>query len=302
MNNDFPLHEFEQPREFSRPDSRETFFEIARIDGLSENETRTVPHRHTYYEIFWIMGGSGTHYIDFESYPFQPNTLFFITPGQIHFPIIKDSLSGYVLLFTDDFLSLNRLDHNFLRGFDFFHRVDHPPLLHLPPEQSARFGNFCRDMLAEYQSENFGKLVVLQSLLQQFLIQTQRLYQVKVTPAKASAGDVLVQQFIRLIDIHYLEKQSVQEYASMLAVTAGHLSDTTREVLGISPSQLIHQRLIVEAKRLLLHSDQNVVEIGQRVGFADPSYFTRFFKRETTQSPTAFRTTFREKYQISRNS
>ena len=302
MSDDFPLHEFEQPREFSRPDSRDTFFEIARIDGLSEAETPTVPHRHTYYEIFWIMGGSGTHYIDFENYPFQPNTLFFITPGQIHFPIIKESLSGYVLLFTDDFLSLNRLDHNFLRGFDFFHRVDHPPAMHLSTEQSVHFDNFCRDLLAEYQSENFGKLVVLQSLLQQFLIQAQRFYHVKVTPAKLSAGDALVQQFIRLIDIHYLEKQSVQEYASLLAVTAGHLSDTTRKVLGVPPSQLIHQRLVVEAKRLLLHSDQSVVEIGQRVGFADPSYFTRFFKRETKQSPSTFRTSFRKKYQISRNS
>ena len=99
------------------------------------------------------------------------------------FPIIKESLSGYVLLFTDDFLSLNRLDHNFLRGFDFFHRVDHPPALHLPPEQSIHFDNFAATCFAEYQSENFWKVCCASIPLQQFLIQAQRLYHAKVTSA-----------------------------------------------------------------------------------------------------------------------
>ncbi|MCI0554784.1 MAG: AraC family ligand binding domain-containing protein [Anaerolineae bacterium] len=79
-----PLHKFEGPREFSRSDSLSTFFEIARVDNLSEMDKPAVPHRHTYYEIFWILGGSGAHYVDFDEYRFAPNTFFFITPGQIH--------------------------------------------------------------------------------------------------------------------------------------------------------------------------------------------------------------------------
>jgi AraC family transcriptional activator of pobA len=134
------------------------------------------------------------------------------------------------------------------------------------------------------------------------LIQAQRLYHVKATPAKVGAGEALVQQFIRQIDRHYLTRQSVQEYADLLAVTAGHLSDSTREVLGVPASYLIHQRLIVEAKRLLLHTEQSAGEIGQQLGFSDPSYFARFFKRETKLSPRVFRDSFRKKYQLSRAS
>jgi AraC-like DNA-binding protein/quercetin dioxygenase-like cupin family protein len=301
MDTNIPLHEFDQPREFSRPDSLNTPFEIARIDHVSETGTPSGPHRHTYYEIFWFLDGGGTHYVDFEGYPLLPNTFFFITPGQIHYPEITQAPSGYVLLFTDDFLSLNRLEHDFLRGFDFFHRIDHTPTLQLTDAQAQPFNLMCEQIHREYIGDAFGRLVVLQSLLQTFLVQIQRQYGAGATPLEARTDDTLVQQFIRLIDLHFVNKQEVQDYAALLGVTAGHLTDTTRELLGISASQLIHQRLIVEAKRLFVHSGQTVAQISNQLNFADPSYFARFFKREAGFSPTQFKEHYREKYLLHRN-
>lgn len=296
-----PLHKFEDPREFSRPDSLGTPFEIARIDHLAEMDTSPVPHRHTYYEIFWILGGSGAHYVDFDEYRFAPNTFFFITPGQIHYPEIKKPLSGYILVFTDDFLSMSRLEHDFLRGFDFFHRIDHAPTLCLAPEQALPFTALCEQMQAEFEGDAFGRLVVLQSLLQNFLVLLQRAYNTAPAKGELRAGEKLVQDFIRLIDQYFAEKQAVQEYASLLGVTAGHLTDATRASLGVPASQLIHQRLIVEAKRLFVHSNQTVAEIGYQLKFADPSYFARFFKRESGFSPTQFKAHYREKYLLPRS-
>lgn len=296
-----PLHKFEEPREFSREDQLNTPFEIARIDNLSEMGKPAVPHRHTYYEIFWILGGAGTHYVDFDGYPFLSDTFFFITPGQIHYPEIVKPLNGYVLVFTDEFLSMSRLEHDFLRGFDFFHRIDHAPTLRLTKEQARPFTALCAQMHAEYASDAFGRLVVLQSLLQNFLVLIQRAY--NATPMKVDlrAGEKLVQDFIRLIDQHFVEKQEVQDYAALIGVTAGHLTDATRETLGIPASQLIHQRLIVEAKRLFAHSNRTVAEIGYHLKFADPSYFARFFKRESGLSPTQFKAYYQEKYLLHRS-
>ncbi|MBI3241257.1 MAG: helix-turn-helix domain-containing protein [Chloroflexi bacterium] len=301
MDSKIPIHEFEQPREFSRPDSLSVPFEIARIDDLSEMGKPSGPHRHTYYEIFWFLDGGGMHYVDFEGYPFLPNTFFFITPGQIHYPEITKAPTGYVILFTEDFLSMSRLEHDFLRGFDFFHRIDHVPTLHLNDEAAQPFNTMCAQMHKEYNGDAFGRLVVLQSLLQNFLVQIQRHYAASAKPVEPRTGDMLVQQFIRLIDLHFVEKQEVQDYAALLGVTAGHLTDMTREVLGISASQLIHQRLIVEAKRLFVHSGQTVAQISNQLKFADPSYFARFFKRESGYSPTQFKEHYREKYLLHRS-
>ncbi|MCA9934518.1 MAG: helix-turn-helix domain-containing protein [Ardenticatenaceae bacterium] len=297
-----PLHKFEDPREFSRQDSLATPFEIARIDNLAEMTVTAVPHRHTYYEIFWILGGAGMHYVDFDEYRFLPNTFFFITPGQIHYPEIEKPLSGYVLLFTEDFLSMSRLDRDFLRGFDFFHRIDHPPTLRLTGEQGRPFTTLCEQMQSEYHGDGYGRLVILQSLLQNFLVLLQRAYNTTPTNADLRASEKLTQDYIRLIDQYFIEKQTVQDYAALLGITAGYLTEATHETLGIPASHLIRQRLIVEAKRLLVHSNRTVAEIGYYLNFADPSYFARFFKRESNFSPTQFKTHYREKYLLSRSS
>ncbi|MCI0554783.1 MAG: AraC family transcriptional regulator [Anaerolineae bacterium] len=206
-----------------------------------------------------------------------------------------------MLVFTDDFLSMSRLEHDFLRGFDFFHRIDHAPALHLTNKQVQPFTALCEQMQAEYSSDSFGRLVVLQSLLQNFLVLIQRAYTAAPTRVELRAGEQLTQDFIRLIDQHFVEKHSVRDYATLLGVTAGHLTDATRETLGVPASQLIHQRLIVEAKRLFVHSNQTVTEISYQLKFADPSYFARFFKRESGFSPIQFKDHYREKYLLHRS-
>jgi len=92
----------------------------------------------------------------------------------------------------------------------------------------------------------------------------------------------------------------VGEYARLLALTPGHLNDLTKAATGQTASALIDARLILEAKRLLAHSDASTAEIAADLGFQDPSYFGRFFRRHVDQSPGAFRAAIREKYQSHR--
>ena len=93
----------------------------------------------------------------------------------------------------------------------------------------------------------------------------------------------------RLIERHFRESHKPREYAPKLKITVGHLNYLSRRHLGRTVGIVIRERLALEARRQLLHSDATSAEVGYALGFKDPAYFARFFKRETGVTPTAFR-------------
>jgi hypothetical protein len=95
-------------------------FEIGRLENKLRYHIVIAPHRHTYYEVFWSVKGTGAHYIDFVSYEMSPNTLFFISPGQIHYSDIASCI-GYALFFTEEFLLSNHVPKSFLNRLPFYH-------------------------------------------------------------------------------------------------------------------------------------------------------------------------------------
>jgi len=122
-------------------------------------------------------------------------------------------------------------------------------------------------------------------------------------PERSSiAKHPLIDRFRQLVEAHFLTHQTVQAYAEILGITANHLSESAKAATGLPAGALIRQRLLLEAKRLLVHTDQSVQQIAECLSFQDPSYFGRFFKRETGQSPSAFRNTIRRKYHLTQHS
>jgi len=113
-NSLLPLHAFSPERRRDLP------FEIGRIETLSSAALSSRPHRHNFYEVFWITGGSGRDIIDFEPYPILENTLYFITPGQVHSWSVECAIIGYALLFTEEFLPTRAMELLTPRSFDFF--------------------------------------------------------------------------------------------------------------------------------------------------------------------------------------
>ena len=96
---------------------------------------------------------------------------------------------------------------------------------------------------------------------------------------------------------NFRQMKSVAEYAEILNITSGHLNDTVQKEIGKTTSEIIHERIILEAKRLLYHSPKSVKEIAYELLYDDPSYFARFFKTHTQLTPEQFRKRIREKYQ-----
>ena len=137
---------------------------------------------------------------------------------------------------------------------------------------------------------------MLMSYMRVLAIYLSRLYTAQFSSSEALPDRVLLKKYLAKIEENYNEQHEVACYADMLNISAGHLSDVVKEQSGKPAIAHIHERLILEAKRLLFHTDQSIKELAFGLGFEDASYFNRFFKRIVGDTPVAYRTTIREMY------
>jgi AraC-like DNA-binding protein len=284
--------------DFRAPDATDVQFEIGRLETTHRLGRSTRPHRHSFHEIIWVVDGAGTHVADFEEHAIRPHTVFLISPGQVHVARVDRPLSGYLLIFTADFLALTGLASDALAGLPFFRPGVANPVLALADEEAGRLRAVAEDLLAELAAPAAWRRDMLRSLLLVLLLglgRVARRQEEQVAPPESS-----VSRFQALVDDQFRRLHRVAEYARLLALTPGHLNDLTKAATGQTASALIDARLVLEAKRLLAHSDAPVAEIAAHLAFPDASYFGRYFRRHVGQSPGAFRTTIREKYQDDR--
>lgn len=256
------------------------------------------PHRHSFYEILYVKEGKGTHVIDFEHYPIQPPSLYFISPGQVHFWQQDEPINGRIILFTGDFLFLTPPNKSVLPELEFFHSLDRHPHLLIKEDQMPVILQLIENLEMEYESTGTGKASVLRAYLHILLIHIQRFYEAAHRHDASTHASALLRRFKRLVSENCICWRSIEAYAGRIGVSAGHLRDTVKAATGMTPGQIIRQTVALEAKRLLIHTDLTVAEIGYSLSFEDPSYFGRFFKRETDLSPRLFRELTRKRYQL----
>jgi AraC-like DNA-binding protein/quercetin dioxygenase-like cupin family protein len=273
-------------------------FALTRFEFMNSLGQADYPHRHDYYEVLYICAGEGTHIIDFESYSIQPPVFHFLSKGQVHFWQLSKPLQGYALLFPEEFLGFP--SSNSIRAHDFalFHTVGHAPYLSVGQEHRTMVSGLLEGMEQEFHSKTARSLTVLRAYLHILLTKLHRLYIADQPDENSQATSSLVRQFKQLVSDHFLTEHSVQEYAGRIGISTSHLRDTVKANTGYAPGHFIREKLALEAKRLLAHSDETVAEIGYRLNFEDASYFGRFFKRETGMSPNAFRRQIRQQYRM----
>jgi len=268
---------------------------------IPEDAEVAFPHRHDFYGILYITGGEGTHFIDFNAYPIIAGTVFFISPGQVHYWNTTVPLEAEVLAFTEDFLLLAPSDYMVLHEFSFFHSIEDTPALGLSSGESELVESLIHSIAAELQEDKFRSDSVLRAYLHILLVEMQRIYSLREGTQNAigSGGAIpsLVRYFKQLVARQFISERSVQAYADQLGVTLSHLTHTVKAVTGLTPGQLIRQEIVLESKRLFTHTDLSSAEVGYRLSFDDPSYFSRFFKRETAMSTRAYRKSIAKNYQ-----
>ncbi len=284
-----PLHTFRLGLE---PTDEEIPFEHLNFRAAPALAQAVYPHRHDFYEVLYVTGGRGTHYIDFNAYPIEPNTFFFISPGQVHYWHTTKPIEGEILIFIDDFLLLAPADYMVLQEFSFFHTVESAPMLKLNRSEHLQVAPLFAAIAEEFGIHEFRSASVLRAYLHILLVQIQRICAKQKTNAEIDHNSFalkLTRQFKNLVSKQLVSGQSVQKYAEQLGVSVNHLNKTVKAATGLTPGKLIRQEIILEAKRLFQHTDLTATEIGYRLRFDDPSYFGRFFKREVGVSTGQYR-------------
>ena len=281
--------------EFRAPGDRNLSVEVANIEDKNVLlHFAQAPRRNDYYIIFLIVAGAGIYYIDFEQYLIQPNMLFCIAPGQVHYWQLETAIQGKVILFTRDFLTTSSAYGavQFPEDFTIFN-WETVSGFSIPDPQQRRLLTFVDMMSQEYQNaDGFQQELAIQSALWLFLVQAQRVF-TRETIESTNAAYVLFRQYKTLINQQFWNLHHVNDYAEHLGVTSGHLSDTVRDLTGSTALSFIHQRITLEAKRLLVHTNDPASSIASALSFSDASYFGRFFKREVGETPNQFRHKFR---------
>lgn len=273
-------------------------FSIRSFNEMGALSSTPLPHRHAFYEIIYIRQGEGVHVIDFETYPIIPESLYLFSPDQIHFWQLKNPLDGMSIKFNENFLLLSPSELYLSEYLDFFHNAEYPASLTLDNGKGDEIKDLFNRIDGEYHSRGYIRDLKIRSYLVILLIEVQRLFMSGSGKRDVIRGSAIVSLFKKMVSKNFLTQRSTVYYAHKLGISDAYLHELTKENTGMTPGQIIRKEIAMEAKRMLAHTTDNISEIGYKLGFDDPSYFGRFFKRETGFSPKSFRSHILEKYQI----
>lgn len=262
--------------------SLESAFGAARRDVLN-------PHRHNYFELFWIEKGGGSLSVDFDTYEIKPPMILLFSPGRVHAWNPSETPAGFVIRFGADFFASDSQDTAELSEMHIFYSIGGDPVLYLDGEQNGQFEILTRAVFREFCVEDLERATALRSYLRLWLICAKRIAEQKRPQQNQTTAFYLTRRFLTLVEQDYQKNLSVKDYAGRLKVSAAHLSATVKQNMNKTAGAIIHERLLIEAKRLLLYSELTVSDIAFHLNFEDPSYFARFFRKHNGSTPTDFR-------------
>ncbi|RZL06451.1 MAG: AraC family transcriptional regulator [Hymenobacter sp.] len=271
-------------------------FSVQLLEHMGPSWLRT-PHRHGFYEILWITQGYSQQVIDYEEYQVAPGSLFIISPGQVHLIEPSAQLAGFCVRFTEEFFLLDQPSAPILAELSYLDNPAVTPTLPLPPGPATKLRTLLELLLSEFAQPAPAE-PVLRALLLVLLTEIQRLYAGRQPAAAGAHAQGQFKAFRRLVEAHFAEHLAVADYASRLHLTPRHLNRLVQAVAACTASDVIRRRTVLEARRLLTFSALTVGQIAEQVGFADSSYFTRYFGREVGQAPLEYRQQMSEKYRI----
>lgn len=253
------------------------------LRGISIRPERQLPHRHPYYELFWFSRGTGTFLNDTSRIPFSPGTLGFVAPGRVHYWETSRDAEGWLLAFKPELLrSISTLPP--LTSLPIFSYLTKKPLVKAIGKDAQDIQNLIDSLVHEFTGNSQLREPSIQSLMSLLLIHCSRLFPSQQSHVQG-ASRLITQRFMDLLDESIPAIRQVQEYAAELHITPHRLIECVKECTGQTAGSLIEERLLTEAKRLLLHTGLTMAEIAYNLGFKDPSHFGHFFKRHTGHSP-----------------
>jgi AraC-like DNA-binding protein len=247
-------------------------------------------HRHDFYATILFTKGSGVHEIDFQKYDVSAGSLFFMSPGQIHSWELSKDIEGYLFFCLQDFYEMHYVNQK-LRNFPFFGSVNFPRKLQLNKDELKENISLMQQLQKEYQSQNVMKDGLMLSLMSQIFILSTRQFSKDFDTLASSASLSYFkhyQEFETVVEQYFTNEKSITFYASLLNITSKHLNRITQTVVHKTATDVITERVILEAKRMLMYLDESLGEIAFRLGYEEYSYFVRVFRKTSGMTPTQF--------------
>jgi AraC family transcriptional regulator, transcriptional activator of pobA len=281
--NDTPLYCLDA---FGERAEQSLFYIETLQEHLQKHPFVSKSHRHDFYLGLYISQGSGTHTIDFVDYPVKSNAFYLMTPGQVHAWNLAPDTDGYFFFFVPAFYQMGQQEAD-LTAFPFFQSFHPSPYIQLPGCDTV-INMIIREMLKEYKTST-PDAPLLRSYLEVVLRKLTRERDVPIGGDATPNATHKLRRLEELINRHYRELKQPHEYAELMNLSASYLNNVCKTVVGKTLSDLINERVVLEAKRFFSYADLTISQVAAKLNFADPSYFIRFFKKHTGQTPEQFR-------------
>jgi len=247
------------------------------------------PHKHKFYHLVYFTKGSGTHTVDFVNFAVKPGEIYFMAPGQVHSWNFAGETDGYIVNFSETFFRSFLLDHRYLERFPFFSGVAERGVIFLNAAQQKQARDIFSGMLQALSLKDDFTDVSVKLLLLQLFILVERVEAQLGHGAPKHASNIVVRSFQSMVEEKYLQLRMPKNYAGQLFISPKYLNDLCVKALGIPAGEVIRNRVMLEAKRLLVNGDTTISQISHQLNFTDHSHFSKFFKKSAGVSPEDFR-------------
>jgi len=247
-----------------------------------------------YIKILYLPAGYKIR-VDFACYETQQSTLFFISPNQYLELETAGEESGYFIFYNRDFYCIQIHDQEVACDGLLFNNIRNMPKVELSDAENAFLGGLFKEMIQEFNLNDSSLEEMVRTYLKQLLIRATRSWKRQhldkaVTDQQSDLE--FFRKFTRLVEEHYKSKHTVADYADFLCMAPKTITHKFNRLRLPQPNEVIKNRIILEAKRLLVHTSLTAKEIAYDLGYNDPAYFSRLFQTKTGESPSSFRANF----------
>jgi AraC family transcriptional regulator, transcriptional activator of pobA len=238
------------------------------------------PHRHEFYSVFFIHKGKVIHTIDGHDYIIDKETVFTIPANYLHQLIMDNKVDGWVLVFDPNEWMLDSKIN-----------LQTPVILSMSKEECSRIEKIVKEIQQQHSEKNeHHKFAIIQLMHYIFILLQQFQRKENVTRNNGvTRSTSIYHSFKNMIPTNYQQYKEVHHYSEQLKITPALLNKITKSVSGLTAGEEIRQYILSEAKRMLQQTTLSAKEIAHELGFDDSHYFSRFFKKNTGKSITAFR-------------
>jgi len=284
----FPVYDIGHLAEFKKDDILISQF----APYLKIHKNLQQAHKHTFYHLVFFTEGAGSQTIDFQKFEVKPYQIYFMVPGQVHHWAFERKVDGYVVNFSPKFFQSFLLKPDYLEQFPFFSGNANEAVINVEENLRIKLIGLFEKLLIETVENQRTALDMARLLLLELFILIGRTV---ITPQSKQASPynlTLLKNFKNLIETNYINNRLPKYYAELLYITPNHLNALCNDLLGIPAGEVIRNRVVLEAKRLLINPQLGITEVANHLNFADNSYFTKFFKKQAGITPEEFRKQF----------